>query len=219
MDSSVLLAGIGVAGTLLGALSGAIVGAWVNPRMQDWYEKQKLEKFIKNCKKEEKFIILSAYRMVFLPIANVKINNFNEFSKEDIIILNNLITFCKCLGLIIQKFKEERKIFATFEYESGYTIALYSNISNFINSNKQIKDNLIKETKEFIATEIYPHYKLMLKDTIFSKIDNKLIGQYVTFLNNIGVFDIYNKDLNHLNPENPKSYLEFPKGIFHPESN
>lgn len=31
MDSSVLLAGIGVVGTL----GGTILGAWLNPRMQD----------------------------------------------------------------------------------------------------------------------------------------------------------------------------------------
>lgn len=137
-------------------------------------------------------------------------------------ILNNLTAFCAGLDLTIQKFKDERKIFATLTengYHSGYTIALYSNISNFINDNKQIRDNLIKETKEFIANKIYPHYKLMLKESIFNKIDKTIIRRYMVFMHHIGVFNLHNKDLSHLNPKNPKSYLELPKGIFHPESN
>ena len=191
--------------------------------MKDRHKKQKLREFITNCTKVEKFVILNAYRNVFLPIANVKINNSNEFNAEDMFILNNLIAFCECLDSTIQKFREERKIFATFresKYHSGYTIALYSNMSNFINNNKQVKDNLIKETKEFIANEIYPHYcQFMLKESIFNKIDKAIIRQYMFFMHHIGVFNIYNKDLNYLNFDNPKSYLELPKGMFYPESN
>ena len=38
-------------------------------------------------------------------------------------------------------------------------------------------------------------------------------------MHHIGVFNIYNKDLNYLNFDNPKSYLELPKERFHPEYN
>lgn len=38
-------------------------------------------------------------------------------------------------------------------------------------------------------------------------------------MNNIGVFNVYNKNLSYLNSDNPKSYLAFPKGEFHPEFN
>ena len=218
MDSSVLLAGIGVMGTL----GGTILGAWLNPLMQDWLEKQKLKEFIANCNQVEKFVILNAYRNVFLPIANVKIINSSEFNIDDMAILNNLVAFCECLDSAIQKFREEGKIFATFrenEYHSGYTISLYSNMTNIINSDKNIQDNLIKETKAFIANEIYPHYcQFILSESIFSKIDKMIIRRYMLFMHHIGVFNIYNKDLSHLNPNNPKSYLELPKGIFHPES-
>lgn len=223
MDSSVLLAGIGVAGTLLGALSGAIVGAWLNPIMKDRREKKELREFITNCKQVEKFVILNAHRNVFLPIANVKIVNSNEFNIEDMAILNNLSAFCERLDSIIQKFREEGKIFATFrenEYHSGYTISLYSNMTDIINNDKNIQDNLVKETKEFIANKIYPHYcQFILSKSIFYKIDKMIIRRYMFFMHHIGVFDIYNKDLSHLNPKNPKSYLELPKGAFHPESN
>lgn len=202
MDSSVLLAGIGVVGTLLGALSGAIVGAWLNPLMQDWRNRRQLKQFINKCNQLEKFVLLTAYRTAFLSINNIKISNFNEFNTEDMFILNNLTSFCEGLGLIIQKFKEERKIFAALtenEYNRGYTIALYSNISNFINDDKQIRDNLIKETKEFIANKIYPHYRLMLRDSIFNKIDKTIIRRYMFFMHHIGVFNLHNKDLSHLN--------------------
>lgn len=219
MDSNILLAGfLGI----IGALSGAIVGAWLNPLMQDLREKRNLRKFIKNCTQAEKFVILNAYRNVFLPITNVKIIDSNKFNIDDMAILNNLVAFCECLDSTIQKFREERKIFATFrenKYRSGYTISLYSNMTNIINDDKNIQDNLLKETKEFIANKIYPHYRLMLKDSIFNKIDKTIIRRYMFFMHYIGVFDIYNKDLKYLNFDNPKSYLELSKGIFHPESN
>lgn len=138
-------------------------------------------------------------------------------------ILNNLSAFCERLDSIIQKFREERRIFATFrenEYHSGYTISLYSNMIDIINSDKNIQDNLVKETKKFIANKIYPHYcQFILSKSIFYKIDKMIIRRYMFFMHHIGVFDIYNKDLSHLNLKNPKSYLELPKGIFHPESN
>ena len=54
MDSSVLLAGIGV----LGTLGGVVIGAWLNPLMKDRHKKQKLREFITNCTKVEKFVIL-----------------------------------------------------------------------------------------------------------------------------------------------------------------
>ena len=208
---------------VMGTLGGAILGAWLNPLMQDRREKKKLRQFITDCKQEEKFIILNAHRNIFLPIANVKIINSDEFNIDDMAILNNLVAFCECLDSTIQKFREEGKIFATFrenEYHSGYTISLYSNMTNIINSDKNIQDNLIKETKTFIANEIYPHYcQFILSESIFYKIDKMTIRRYMLFMHHIGVFNIYNKDLSHLNPNNPKSYLEFPKGIFHPESN
>lgn len=220
MDSNILLAGfLGI----IGALSGAIVGAWLNPLMQDLREKRNLRKFITNCTQAEKFVILNAYRNVFLPIANVKIIDSNKFNIEDMAILNNLVAFCECLDSTIQKFREERKIFATFrenKYRSGYTISLYSNMTDIINSDKNIQDNLLKETKAFIANEIYPHYcQFILSKSIFYKIDKMIIRRYMVFMHHIGVFDIYNKDLSHLNLKNPKSYLELPKGIFYPEFN
>lgn len=61
MDSSVLLAGIGVVGTL----SGAIVGAWLNPLMQDWRERRQLKQFINKCNQLEKFVLLTAYKTHF----------------------------------------------------------------------------------------------------------------------------------------------------------
>lgn len=218
MDSSFMAGLFGVVGTL----SGTIMGAWLNPLIQDWHNKRQVKHFIDKCNQLEKFVLLTAYRTAYLPINNIKISNFSEFNNEDMFILNNLDAFCRGLALTIQRLKEEGKIFATLkenECNSGYMIALHSDISNFINSNKQMKDMLFKEVNEFIANQIYPHYKLMLKDSIFSKIEKTIITKYVVFLNSIGVIDIYNRDLSHLNFDNPKSYLELPKGIFHPEYN
>lgn len=216
MDSNVLIAGIGVAGTL----GGAIIGAWLNPKMREIQEKKNLNLFITNCNQLERFIILNAYRTIFLPIYDIKITNLNEFSGEGEFILNNLVAYCNFTETIIQKFKKEGKIVANLKeigHQKGYIISLHSNMVNFINNNPKIKDNLIKETKALIANDIYPHYKLMLKDSIFGKIDKNILSKYVAFMNNIGVFNLYNQDLSHLNLNNPKSYLAFPKREFHPE--
>lgn len=216
MDSNVLIAGIGVFGTL----SGAIVGAWLNPKMREMQENRALKQFIKNCNQLEKLIILNAYRTIFLPIYDIEITNISEFNNDDEAILNNLLSYCNFIEVMIQKFQAEGKIFVNLKeiwHQKGYIISLHSNVKNFINNNPQIKDNLIKETKALIANEIYPHYKLMLKDSIFSKIDKSIIYKYVSFMNNIGVFGIYNKDLSHLNLNNPKSFLTFEKREFHPE--
>ena len=217
MDSNVLIAGIfGIVGTLV----GAIVGAWLNPLMQEWRERRKLKQFIKGCNEIEKFILLNAYRTIFVPIYEVKILNIGEFNNDDVFALNDLMAFCEVLSTIICKFKEEEKIFAILKevgYHKGYIISLHSNIKNLISSNQQIRDELIKAAKKIIANKIYPHYNLMLKDTIFSKIDKNILDKYVSFMNNIGVFDVYNQDLSHLKFDNPKSYLAFPKREFHPE--
>lgn len=216
MDSNVLIAGIGV----FGALSGAIVGAWLNPKMREMQENRKLKQFIKNCNQLEKLIILNAYGTIFLPIHNIEITNISEFNNDDEAILNNLLSYCNFIEAMIQKFQAEGKIFVNLKeiwHQKGYIISLHSDVKNFINNNPQIKDNLIKETKALIANEIYPHYKLLLKDSIFSKIDKSIMSKYVSFMNNIGVFSIYNEDLSHLNLNNPKSFLTFAKRKFHPE--
>ena len=93
-------------------------------------------------------------------------------------------------------------------------------MTDIINSDKSIQNNLVKETKEFIANKIYPHYcQFILSESIFNKINKMTIRRYALFMHHIGVFDIYNKDLSYLNLNISKSYLEFPKGVFHPESN
>ena len=216
MDSNVLIAGIGV----FGALSGAIVGAWLNPKMREMQENRKLKQFIKNCNQLEKLIILNAYGTIFLPIYDIEITNISEFNNDDEAILNNLLSYCNFIEVMIQKFQAEGKIFVNLKeiwHQKGYIISLHSDVKNFINNNPQIKDNLIKETKALIANEIYPHYKLLLKDSIFSKIDKSIMSKYVSFMNNIGVFSIYNEDLSHLNLINPKAFLPFAKREFPPD--
>lgn len=37
------------------------------------------------------------------------------------------------------------------------------------------------------------------------------------FMNNIQVFEIYNRDLSYLRSDTQESFLNFPKGIFHPD--
>lgn len=86
----------------MGALSGAIVGAWLNPKMQ---ENRTLKQFIKNCNQLEKLIILNAYGTIFLPIYDIEITNISEFNNDDEAILNNLLSYCNFIEVMIQKFQ------------------------------------------------------------------------------------------------------------------
>ncbi|WP_416830638.1 hypothetical protein [Helicobacter ganmani] len=44
------------------------------------------------------------------------------------------------------------------------------------------------------------------------------ITEICMFMNNIQVFAIYGKDLSYLRADTQESFLNFPKGAFHPES-
>lgn len=81
MDSNVLIAGIGVAGTLF----GAFLGAWLNPKMQEWQENKRTRNFLENIDILEKFIIYLAYKTTYLPLykMGIHLDSYKDFNKEE----------------------------------------------------------------------------------------------------------------------------------------
>lgn len=224
INSNAFVAGLGIIGTLF----GVVFGAWLNPKMLEWKEKAKIKKFIKECNDIEKFVIFSAYKMTFLPIdilpSQMILDLHKKLSREYTDNLNDFVLFLRQLDIIIHRLKEERKIFARYEcnknkqYESdGYSISLYSDMSSFIADNPNIKNQLMQETKKLVKNKLYPFYQHIFKKAIYAEIDNITLIKCILFMSNIGVFYLYNKDVDYLDFSNPQSYLNFPKGEMHPE--
>lgn len=216
MDSNVLIAGIGVVGTLL----GAFIGAWLNPKMQEWQEDKRNKRFLKEATKFEKFIVVQAYRRAFLPLHAMYINTQIQLNNDERKIIGNHNINVDSLKAWVKKLAQERRLFIVEENQRGYFILLNTELTSLINQNKEIRKHLYEQTKETIEEVIYPQYvQLINNDKIFQMIRGKdaPLPNFVSFMNNIGVFSIYGKDLSHLNLNESKAHLEFPKGEFHPE--
>lgn len=225
MDSNVLIAGIGVVGTLF----GAFLGAWLNPKMQQWQENRKIKNFLENIDILEKFIIYFAYRTIYIPLYKMGINDeglksLNDGSKrkETIQIANTLHHSINLLDTIIRRLAQEQQIFVREDLYRGYFVSLNTNLRNFISTNQKLEESLKESTKMYIAQVIYPMYKRIISSNeIFNVINTKDMDSTIfgicLFMNNIQVFEIYNRDLSYLRSDTQESFLNFPKGIFHPD--
>ncbi|TLD80144.1 hypothetical protein LS68_007970 [Helicobacter sp. MIT 05-5293] len=159
MDSNVLIAGIGVVGTLF----GAFLGAWLNPKMQQWQENRKIKNFLENIDILEKFIIYFAYRTIYIPLYKMGINDeglksLNDGSKrkETIQIANTLHHSINLLDTIIRRLAQEQQIFVREDLYRGYFVSLNTNLRNFISTNQKLEESLKESTKMYIAQVIYP---------------------------------------------------------------
>ncbi|WP_334085873.1 hypothetical protein [Helicobacter typhlonius] len=220
MDSNVLIAGIGVAGTLF----GAFLGAWLNPKMQEWQENKRTRNFLENIDILEKFIIYLAYKTTYLPLykMGIHLDSYKDFNKEEIEIANVLNNSINLLDTLIRRLAQEQRIFVREDLHRGYYVSLNTNLRNFISKDKKLKKSLEEAVKLYIAEEFYPLYKSIIKaNGIFKVINTRSVDSTITeiciFMNNIQVFAIYGKDLSYLRGDTQEAFLNFPKGIFHPE--
>lgn len=228
MDSSVWISLIGICGTL----GGALFGAWLNPYMQEKKEIKRLKRKLKEASLLDKFIIFNAYRNVYLPLHKMTIYPNPQLSLDNQQLINYFNETISNLELHIRRMDSEKILFAKDEYYSGYRLALSSEFSFLINRDSRILDMMIVANKQFIKETIYPLYEKIIKSVAIFQIvqqsqqmsqqqtttisTNKLMDISL-FMHNIGVFSIFMKDLSYLNPTSPKTYLNFPKGEFHPE--
>ncbi|WP_416861373.1 hypothetical protein [Helicobacter ganmani] len=221
MDSNVLIAGIiGVAGTLL----GAFLGAWLNPKMQEWQENKRTKNFLENIDIIEKFIIYLAYKTTYIPLykMGIHLDSYKDFNKEEIEIANTLNNGINLLDTLIRRLAQEQRIFVREDLYRGYFISLNTNLRNFISKDKKLEKSLEEAVKIYIGEEIYPLYKsIIIAKGIFNVINTRSMDSTITeicvFMNNIQVFTIYGKDLSYLRADTQEAFLNFPKGAFHPE--
>ncbi|WP_334087551.1 hypothetical protein [Helicobacter typhlonius] len=220
MDSNVLIAGIiGVAGALL----GAFLGAWLNPKMQEWQENNRIKDFLENIDILEKFIIYLAYKTTYLPLykMGIHLDSYKDFNKEEIEIANVLNNSINLLDTLIRRLAQEQRIFVREDLHRGYYVSLNTNLRNFISKDKKLEKSLEESVKIYIAEEIYPLYEsIITANGIFKVINTRSMDSTITgicmFMDNIQVFAIYGKDLSYLRADTQESFLNFPKGIFHP---
>lgn len=221
MDSNVLIAAIGVVGTLF----GAFLGAWLNPKMQEWQEDKRTKRFLENIDILEKFIIYLAYKTTYLPLykMGIHLDSYKDFNKEEIEIANTLNNGINLLDTLIRRLAQEQQIFVREDLHRGYFISLNTNLRNFISKDKKLEKSLEEAVKIYIAEDIYPLYKSIITANGIFKVINtgsmdSTIAEICVFMNNIQVFTIYGKDLSYLRADTQEAFLNFPKGVFHPES-
>ncbi|WP_300668389.1 hypothetical protein [Helicobacter sp. UBA3407] len=153
MDSNVWTSLIGVCGTL----GGVLLGALLNPYMQEKKEIGKLKRILKEATPLDKFIIFNAYRNMFLPLNGMLIIQNPQLDFESIQIINRFDDLIMQLASNVKRLNDERILFAHEEYYGvGYRLALSSRFHSLICKNNKIKEELIKENKQFIKDEVYP---------------------------------------------------------------
>lgn len=153
MDSSIWIGLIGVCGTL----AGAFFGAWLNPYMQEKKEIKRLKTILKEASLLDKFIIFNAYRNMFLPLNGMLIIQNPQLDFESIQIINRFDDLIMQLASNVKRLNDERILFAYEEYYGvRYRLALSSRFHSLICKNNKIKEELIKENKQFIKDEVYP---------------------------------------------------------------
>lgn len=205
--------------SIVGTLLGVIVGAWLNPLMQEWKDERKLKKFIAECDDVEQFVIFRAYKTTCFYMDIIRLINTALQKEPHNYILSDCSFFLMRLREIIHRFNAENILFAQKDDEE-YTISLRSNVKFLVNDNPNIKNKLIKATKKVITDEFFKYYEAIFAENFFQTPDadkRKLFTKFVFFMNDIEVFECYKKDLSYLNFNNSQSYLQFPKGKFHPE--
>ncbi|RDU62566.1 hypothetical protein [Helicobacter ganmani] len=153
MDSNVWTSLIGVCGTL----GGVFLGALLNPKMQEWQETRRLKRMLKEAMPLDKFIIFNAYRNMFLPLNGMLIIQNPQLDFESIQIINRFDDLIMQLASNVKRLNDERILFAYEEYYGvRYRLALSSRFHSLICKNNKIKEELIKENKQFIKDEVYP---------------------------------------------------------------
>lgn len=235
MDSSVWISLIGVCGTL----GGALVGAWLNPYMQEKREVIRLKKILKEATPLDKFIIFNAYRNVYFPLYKMFIYPNSQLDAKTQHLINHFHQSLNHLELNLRKMGAEGLLFIRDIYGEGCFLALNSRFSALINQDKTIREMLMAEDKQFIREKIYPLYEEIIESkNVFNLLQQPphqlqpqiyqqqtqnenttkiaILNYINTFMYAIGVFNITG-DLSYLKLDSPKAYLNFPKGEFHPE--
>ncbi len=219
--SNILITGIGVVGTL----SGVILGAWINPKMQEKQRQNEIKKFLQNIDNLEKFIIYLAYNTTYIPIYKMGIDEHKskDLDNREMHIVNELNNSINLLDLTIRKLEQEQRIFVRMDGFGGYIISLYTNLSIFIKQDKDLQQSLNDNAKNIISETIYPLYEKIIRENKIFKVINtfdadSILFNICIFMNNIKVLSIYGRNLSYLRPDTQEAFLNLPKGELHPNN-